>query len=79
MHEEDQDQLKGAKNMELLQKKHFFQGHSVIFSVFPEMLQQQIRTKLFGLKCCSLSWIQSLQKYPAIVNVFLVLVGIHKF
>jgi hypothetical protein len=45
MREEGQDQLKGAKSMELLPEKQFFPGLSVIFSVCPEKLQQPIRPK----------------------------------
>ena len=46
MREEGQDQLKGAKSMELLPEKQFFPGLSVIFSVCPEKVAATNQAKM---------------------------------
>ena len=53
MHEEDQDPLKGAKDMETPPKQQFFPSLSAIFSVWPEMSQPKSGQTDFGLKWAS--------------------------
>ena len=50
MHEENQDPLKGAKNMEHFQKNTFFPGLLAIFSVWPEMGHPKSGQTKFDLK-----------------------------